>query len=99
MSSSSSPSGTKNVTCADGPYTTESEATTAANQINDALEFPDVVFYESCGTLVEAKRRRKHEQSQKTGKLGLALEPMRSSETIKKWKYGRSEENNEERGY
>jgi hypothetical protein len=76
---------------ADGPFGAETEATDAAYKIRDANKDPVIKHFDT-GDLSVAKNIYRHQSSQETGYLAPALEPMRSTKTAKKWKYGNSDE-------
>lgn len=55
---------------------------------------PDVCSY-NVGTLAEAKKCHRFAESQSTGKLGIALQPIWSPKTVDKWRYGKKDEENQ----
>jgi hypothetical protein len=78
-------------TIALGKYQSESEAQTAANNIND-WDSDWVVKQYRTEQLSVAKQMRKAELSQETGRLGLSLQPMRGRKVNEKNKDGVAEE-------
>jgi hypothetical protein len=75
-------SGTVGKSIALGPFRSDNEAHTAANNINDWVNDYEVCSYRT-SQLAVAKSCWKAEKAQKTGNLGISLQPIRSGNSKK----------------